>query len=104
TTFLFKKNPFLILCLISYILTRAIRDNAVLVSNYTSAKLFFITDLRSQNIKAIKLKTEPIAYSKYAYYLNRLKRDAGFEDKLTSYYFRRGYINTIDSIYFILYY
>ncbi|KAL2063223.1 hypothetical protein VTL71DRAFT_5027 [Oculimacula yallundae] len=47
TTFLFKENPFAILCLIFYILTRTIRDDAVLVDGYTSAKPFFATDLKS---------------------------------------------------------
>ncbi|KAK0105971.1 hypothetical protein ONS95_004480 [Cadophora gregata] len=37
-----------------------------------------------------------MTYSKYAFYLNRLGRDAGFEDKLTSYCFRRGCANAID--------
>ncbi|KAG4436738.1 hypothetical protein IFR05_007792 [Cadophora sp. M221] len=37
-----------------------------------------------------------MAYSKYAFYLNRLGRDTGFEDKLTSYCFRRGCANAIN--------
>ncbi|KAH9203768.1 hypothetical protein DL95DRAFT_418785 [Leptodontidium sp. 2 PMI_412] len=121
TTFLFRENPLAILCPISHILTRAIRDNVVLVDGYTSAEPFFATDLGSQNVKAMKVHwkpewlkqpvfrrsvwttngwvkstTEPMAYSKYAFYLNRLGRDAGFEDKLTSYCFRRGCANAID--------
>ncbi|PVH69879.1 hypothetical protein DL98DRAFT_578123 [Cadophora sp. DSE1049] len=121
TTFLFRENPLPILCPISHILARAIRDNAILVDGYTSAEPFFATDLGSQNVKAMKVhwkpewlkqpvfrrsvwttngwvksKTEPMAYSKYAFYLNRLGRDAGFEDKLTSYCFRRGCANAID--------
>ncbi|PVH68553.1 hypothetical protein DL98DRAFT_440967, partial [Cadophora sp. DSE1049] len=48
-------NPLLIFYPISHILTRAIRDNAVLVDSYTSAKPFFTTDLGSQNVKAIKV-------------------------------------------------
>jgi hypothetical protein len=35
-------------------------------------------------------------YSAYAFYLNRLGKDSGFEDKLTSYCFRRGTSNAID--------
>jgi hypothetical protein len=35
-------------------------------------------------------------YSAYAFYINRLGRDAGFEDELTSYCFRRGTANVID--------
>ncbi|PVH71691.1 hypothetical protein DL98DRAFT_520924, partial [Cadophora sp. DSE1049] len=45
-----------------------------------------------------------MTYSKYAFYLNRLGRDAGLEDKLTSYCFRRGCANAIDSIYPTSYY
>ena len=44
-----------------------------------------------------------MTYSKYAFYLNRLGRDAGFEDKLTSYCFRRGCANAIDGMYPVLY-
>ncbi|KAH9213466.1 hypothetical protein DL95DRAFT_302242, partial [Leptodontidium sp. 2 PMI_412] len=47
TTFFFRENPLLILYLISYILTRVIRDNAVLVNGYMSTKPFFATDLGS---------------------------------------------------------
>jgi hypothetical protein len=32
-------------------------------------------------------------YSNYAFYTDRLRRDTGFEDKLTSYCFRRGTAN-----------
>ncbi|KAH6714485.1 hypothetical protein BKA61DRAFT_481665, partial [Leptodontidium sp. MPI-SDFR-AT-0119] len=59
TTFLFKENPLLILCPIFYILTCAIYNNAVFVNSYTSAKPFFTTDLRSQNVKAIKVYWKP---------------------------------------------
>ncbi|CZR51447.1 uncharacterized protein PAC_01323 [Phialocephala subalpina] len=122
-TFLFRENPLPIFCPISHILARVICDNAILVDGYTSAEPFFATDLGNQNVKAIKVhwkpeclkrlvfrrsvwttngwaksKTKPMPYSKYAFYLNRLKQDAGFEDKLTSYYFRRGYTNAIDVI------
>ncbi|KAH9204046.1 hypothetical protein DL95DRAFT_529410 [Leptodontidium sp. 2 PMI_412] len=121
TTFLFRENPLPILCPISHILARAIRDNAILVDGYTSAEPFFATNLGSQNVKAMKVhwkpewlkrpvfrrsvwttngwvksKTEPMTYTKYACYLNRLGRDAGFEDKLTSHCFRRGCANAID--------
>jgi hypothetical protein len=50
----------------------------------------------------VKSKTEPITYSKYAFYLNRPGRDAGFKDKLTSYCFRRGCANAIDGMYPVL--
>ncbi|KAJ8068111.1 hypothetical protein OCU04_003683 [Sclerotinia nivalis] len=55
TTFLFRENPLPILCPISHILTRAIRDNAILVDGYTSAEPFFATDLRGQGMKAMKV-------------------------------------------------
>jgi hypothetical protein len=105
-------------------LARAIRDDAILVDGYTSAEPFFATDLGSQNVKAMKVhwkpewlkrpvfrrsvrirngwvksKTEPMTYPKYAFYLNRIGRDAGFEDRLTSYCFRRGCANAIDGMY-----
>jgi hypothetical protein len=54
-TFLFRENPLPILYLISYILTRVIRDNAILINSYTSPKPFFTTDLGSQDVKAIKV-------------------------------------------------
>lgn len=123
TTFLFRENPLPILCPISHILTRAIRDDAILVDGYTSAELFFTTDLGGQGMKAMKVywkpewlkrpifqrsvcsvngwvksKTEPMTYSTYAFYIDRLGKDTGFEDKLTSYCFRRGTANAVDGV------
>jgi hypothetical protein len=105
----------------SHILTRAIRDDAILVDGYTSAEPFFATNLRGQGMRAMKVhwkpewlkrpvfrrsvrpmgawvktKTEPMPYSVYAFYINRLGRNTGFEDELTSYCFRRGTANAID--------
>ncbi|EDO03048.1 predicted protein [Sclerotinia sclerotiorum 1980 UF-70] len=74
TTFLFRENPLPILCPISHILTCAIRDDAILVDGYTSAEPFFTTDLGGQG------------------------KDTGFEDKLTSYCFRRGTANAVDGV------
>jgi len=37
-------------------------------------------------------------YPNYAFYIDRLGRDTGFEDKLTSYCFRRGTANAIDGV------
>jgi hypothetical protein len=54
-TFLFRENPRPILCPISHILARAIRDNAILVNGYTSAKPFYAINLGGENIKAIKV-------------------------------------------------
>lgn len=113
TTFLFQENALPILCLISHILTHVICDNMILVDGYISARPFFTTNLRGQGIKAIKVhqkpewlrrlvfhrsvwpivmqvksKMEPLPYSAYAFYINRLRRNTGFEDKLTSYCFR----------------
>jgi Protein of unknown function (DUF3435) len=121
TTFLFRDNPLPILCPISYILSRAILDSAILVDGYTSAEPFFNTHLSDQSMSAIKVnwkeewlkrplfrrsvrtvsgwvksKTEPMTYPTYAFYLDRLGRDTGFEDKLTSYCFRRGTANAVN--------
>ena len=96
--FLFRENPLSILCPIFYILIYVIRDNAILVDGYTSPEPFFATD------GWVKSKTEPMTYSKFAFYLNYIGRDAGFEDKLTIYCFRRGCANAIDGIYPVLYY
>jgi hypothetical protein len=46
----------------------------------------------------VKSTTEPMPYSAYAFYINRLGKDTGFEDELTSYYFRRGTSNAIDGM------
>jgi hypothetical protein len=59
TTFLFRENALPILCLISHILTRAIRDDTILVDGYTSARPFFTTNLRGQGMKAIKVHWKP---------------------------------------------
>jgi hypothetical protein len=46
----------------------------------------------------VKSKTESMNYSTYALYIDRLGKDTGFEDKLTSYCFRRGTANGIDGM------
>ncbi|CAD6448042.1 a7f6baa6-02c0-4026-babe-950b6c0b476a [Sclerotinia trifoliorum] len=123
TTFLFRENPLPILCPIFHILTRAIRDDAILVDGYTFAEPFFTTDLGGQGMKAMKVhwkpewlkrpifrrsvcsvngwvksKTEPMIYSIYAFYIDLLGKDTGFENKLTSYCFRRGTANAVDGV------
>ncbi|KAF4633412.1 hypothetical protein G7Y89_g4704 [Cudoniella acicularis] len=92
TTFLFRENPLPILYPISYILARAIRDDTILVDGYISAEPFYATNLRGENIKAIKVKSlfQAMLYSTYTFYISRLGRDSGLEDRLTSYCFRRG--------------
>jgi hypothetical protein len=54
-TFLFRENPRPILCPISHILARAIRDDTILVDSYTSAEPFFATNIRSEGVKAMKV-------------------------------------------------
>lgn len=103
TTFLFRENALPILCPISHILTRAIRDDVILVNGYTSAQPFFATNPRAQGMKAMKVhwkpewlkrpvfrrsvrlmgawvksKTEPVLYPAYAFYINRLGKTTGF--------------------------
>jgi hypothetical protein len=104
-------------------LSRAICDGAILVDGYTSAEPFYTTDLPGQGMSAIKVnwkeewlkrpvfrrsvrtvsgwvksKTEPMTYPTYAFYLDRLGRNTGFEDQLTSYCFRRGTANAVNGI------
>ncbi|KAM7192172.1 Protein of unknown function (DUF3435) domain containing protein [Rhypophila sp. PSN 637] len=110
TMFLFREYPLAILCPISHILARAIRDNAIDIAGYTSAELFFSTNLSKNAVKVAwkpswlkrpvfrkseKLQTEPMKYATYAFYLDRIGRDLGYEDKWTSYCMRRGTINAI---------
>jgi hypothetical protein len=47
------------LCPISHILTRAIRDDAIFVNSYTSAEPFFAMDLGGQGMKAMKVHWKP---------------------------------------------
>jgi hypothetical protein len=100
------------------------RDNAIFVDGYTSAEPFFSTNLRGQRMRAMKVhwkpewlkrpvfrksvrpmtgpvksQTEPMTYSTYCSYIDRLGKDTGFEDKLTTYCFRRGTANAIDGMY-----
>ncbi|KAB8302114.1 hypothetical protein EYC80_005565 [Monilinia laxa] len=39
-----------------------------------------------------------MTYWTYVFYVDRLGKDTGFEDKLTSYCFRRGTANVVDSV------
>lgn len=41
---------------------------------------------------------EPMPYSTYAFYLERLREDTGLEEKLTNYCFRRGLANAINGV------
>ncbi len=49
-----------------------------------------------------KVETEPMPYSTYAHYLDRLAQDTGLEEKLTSYCFRRGTANAVDGKSFVI--
>ena len=40
-------------------MTRAIRDEAILVDGYTSAEPFFATDLASKDMRAMKVHWKP---------------------------------------------
>lgn len=118
---MFREHPLPILCPISHILARALRDDAILVDGYTTAEPFFDTHLQDpyQALKVHwkpsilkipvfrrsvhqtatgyhKSMTEPMLYSTYAFYLERLGKDTGLEEKLTSYCLRRGLANAIN--------
>ena len=117
---MFREQKLAILCPISDILARALRDDAILVAGYTTAELFFDIHLQDQ-AQAVKVHwkpsmlkvsifrrsvqtatgyeksmAEPMPYSTYAFYLERLGQDTGLEEKLTSYCFRRGLANAIN--------
>ncbi|KAH7160546.1 FluG domain-containing protein [Dactylonectria estremocensis] len=106
TVFLFREHPLLMLCPISHILARAIRDDAIQVNGYSSAEPFFSTKLGKGAVKVhwkpCKLKTpvfrksvrtasgawkksetEPMKYATYAFYLDRIGIDLGSEEKWT---------------------
>jgi hypothetical protein len=118
TIFLFRENPLPILCPISHFLARAIRDDAVDVDGFSHAAPFFSTHLGKKatkvNWKPSKLKTpifrrsvrtaagawtksmtDPMKYSSYAFYLDRIGSDLGSEEKWTSYCMRRGNANAL---------
>ncbi|PQK10238.1 hypothetical protein BB8028_0002g05620 [Beauveria bassiana] len=118
TIFLFRENPLPILCPISHILARAIRDDAVDVDGFSHAAPFFSTKIKKAatkvNWKTSMLKTpvfrrsvrttagsweksttDPLKYSAYAFYLDRIGADLGSEDKWTSYCMRRGNANAL---------
>jgi len=46
----------------------------------------------------VKSKVEPMIYSFLNFCLNRLGWDLGFEDRVTSYIFRRGMANAINGM------
>jgi hypothetical protein len=106
-------------------LTCAIRNDTIFVNGYTSAEPFFATNLGGQRIRAIKVywkpewlmrpvfrrsvrtvtwvksQTEPMTYATYCSYIDRLGKNTGFEEKLTTYCFCRGTANAIDGIYLV---
>lgn len=102
-------------------------DDAIQVDGYTTAKPFFATNLHREGVMAVKVhwkptmlkvllfrrskqtangwgkvETEPMPYSTYAHYLDRLAQDTGLEEKLTSYCFRRGTANAVDGKSFVM--
>ncbi|KAM3533678.1 hypothetical protein MY4038_002993 [Beauveria bassiana] len=118
TIFLFRENPLPILCPISHILARAIRDDAVDVDGFSYAAPFFSTKIGKPATKVYwktsmlktpvfrrsvrttagsweKSTTDPMKYSAYAFYLDRIGSDLGSEDKWTSYCMRRGNANAL---------
>lgn len=123
TVFLFRENNLPILCPVSHIMARAIRDDAILVEGWNKPETFFATDLRrmsrpamrvnwkpewlkrpvfrqSEKVKGVwvKSQTEPFPYSKYNFYTKRLGIAVGLVDILTSYCFRRVTLNAVDDV------
>ncbi|RKL13865.1 hypothetical protein BFJ70_g15819 [Fusarium oxysporum] len=118
TIFLVREHRLPMLCPISHVLARAIRDDAVLVDGYNSAEPFFSTKLSCPAVKVhwkphmLKIPVfrrtvrssygtwvlsdiEAVRYSTYAYWLNRVGITLGYEDPLTSYCFRRGLVDAL---------
>ncbi|KID73434.1 FluG domain-containing protein, partial [Metarhizium brunneum ARSEF 3297] len=117
TIFLFRENPLPILCPISHLLARAISDDAIEVGGFHHAAPLFSSHIRRKAIKVhwkpsvlkkpvfrrsvrtatgwLKSETEPMKYSAYAFYLDRIGSDLGSEEKWTSYCFRRGHANAL---------
>lgn len=113
TIFLFREHVLPILCPITHILARALRDRAIKVAGYDSAEPFFNTKLGRGAVKVQwkphmlkipvfrksvqvesggweKSPTEAMIYATYAFCLNRLGTGVNFEERLTSYCLRRG--------------
>ena len=120
TTFLFHEETLPILCPVAHILAMAIKDDAIKVDGYTRAEPFFESNLQNPK-KAVLVHWKPkmlkipifrqavrgtdglmqsrykaLRYSTYNFYLDRLGWATGFEQKLTSYCFRRGTGNVVD--------
>ncbi|KID73429.1 uncharacterized protein G6M90_00g062530 [Metarhizium brunneum] len=117
TIFLFRENPLPILCPISHILARAIRDDAIEVEGFNKASRLFSSHIRRSATRVywkssilktpvfrrsirtaggwVKSNTEPMKYSTYAFYLDRIGTELGSEEKWTSYCFRRGHANAL---------
>jgi hypothetical protein len=117
TIFLFRENPLPIFCPISHLLARAIRDDAIEVDGFHHASTLFSTRIGKSAIKVHwkpsilktplfrrstrsaagwdKSSTEPMKYSTYAFYLDRIGSNLGSEEKWTTYCFRRGSANAL---------
>lgn len=117
TIFLFRENPLPILCPITHILARALRDDAIQVEGFRNARSFFSTNIsktatkirwKTSKLKTpifrrsvrtasgwVKSDTEPMKYATYAFYLDRIGSGVGSEEKWTSYCMRRGTSNAI---------
>ncbi|KAK2591554.1 hypothetical protein QQS21_010747 [Conoideocrella luteorostrata] len=98
-------------------MARAIRDDAIEVDGFNRAAPFFSSHIGRRAVKVhwkpsvlkmplfrrsiptaggwVKSETEPMKYSTYAFYLDRIGCDLGSEEKWTSYCFRRGHANAL---------
>ncbi|KAI9761437.1 MAG: hypothetical protein M1840_001950 [Geoglossum simile] len=96
TAFLFRENTLPILCAISHILTRAIRDDAIIVDDCTSTEPFFTTDLRGQNMEAVEMHWKP-EWLKHPVFRNVASdavRDQVMRHDPGTGVFKRSYINS----------
>ncbi|RFU28318.1 hypothetical protein B7463_g8023, partial [Scytalidium lignicola] len=97
TIFLFRENDLPILCPISHLIARAIRDDAILADDWNDPEKFFKTDLRCMGRPAIPSKTKAFLYTKFNFYLKRIGKAVNLLDILTTYCFRRALLNAVDS-------
>ncbi|KAF7944137.1 hypothetical protein EAE96_010541 [Botrytis aclada] len=117
TVFFFTEIDDPIFCPITHLIALALADNAFEAPSLSTPKLVFEHKIHGPifctplNWKAEKLKTPifrrykatspdsltaPLPYSQFRDCLNRLGCATGFQEKLTSYCFRRGTANIVD--------
>ena len=119
TWFLFVEERLPVLCPVSHILAKALSEKVIAVGELDCVDSFFTTKLANQRGMKIRWKPEfrhkpvcrqtepslhggqksdnPLSRTIFDHHSRRLGKEAGLEEQLTLYCYRRGFAEAVDS-------